>query len=74
MSFFQTELDTMYLREEHRGLLPMLSPETQVKAVQGHAPITTKLIFHRLFKSSVVNETKQNITSDPMNRLVSFHL
>lgn len=74
MAFFQTDIDPIYLREEHREISPIMSIQTQAKSVQTNTPlVTTKLLFHQLFKGSV-NESSQSITSDPMNRLVSFHL
>lgn len=83
MAFFQTDLDPIYLREKHRDTLPRKHNTDMVsKQQQQLATITTTMpsnfattkIFHHLFKGSSVNEKCSSITSDPINRLVSFHL
>jgi hypothetical protein len=87
MAFFQTDLDPIYLREKHREILPRKHNNDMVsKQQQQLATITTTnsntipsnfattKIFHHLFKGSSVNEKCSSITSDPINRLISFHL
>lgn len=80
MAFFQTDLDPIYLREKHRETLPlklnngMVTKQQQQTMMATPTYFTTTKIFHYLFKGSPIKENCSRITSDPMNRLVSFHL
>jgi hypothetical protein len=77
MAFFQTDLDPLYLREKHRDTLQQrpinnIASSTQEEMQQSRKKHEFK--FSDIFKSSTSLQEGPRITSDPMNRLVSFHL
>lgn len=86
MAFFQTDLDPIYLREQHRGdtLLVKKNPAMTTSATTPHsqtqehlsklpATLTATKLFQHFFKGSI-KEKQPSVTSDPMNRFISFHL
>lgn len=79
MTFFRTDIDPIHLGQNNQDILPMaynapMQEQQQQSSTNTTNPpaIVTKL-FQHLFKGST-NKTDTRITSDPMNRLVSFHL
>lgn len=90
MAFFQGDLDPIYLREQHKKQVDstskhntdQLSPENlqileqqqQQQQVEQTIPFTTTKLFHHYFQRSRKDPKETSITTDPMNRLVSFHL
>lgn len=70
MTFFQADVDPIHLREKHQDNVP-LKPNSTLPT-QPSSTLVGKL-FQNFFKGST-NNTNSRITSDPMNRLVSFHL
>lgn len=81
MAFF-LDLDPLHLREQHNNNNNNKEETASRKHIkqqlqqqqQQVASFTTTKIFHHSFKGSIVGEDRSRITSDPMNRLVSFHL
>jgi hypothetical protein len=80
MSFFQGDLDPIYLREQYRQVCLIKHSDklseglkTRQQQVEQSSFTTTKL-FHHLFKRTLNEPKPTTITTDPMNRLVSFHL
>lgn len=80
MAFFQTDLDPIYLREQHRDTLPrktnlaMTTSQPQEQHLsKTPTPLTTTKLFQHFFKGSY-KEKQPSVTSDPMNRFISFHL
>lgn len=82
MAFFQCDIDPIYLRENHRQVLPLKQqPPSQIDQQQQQEQQQTSLlitsskrIFQHLFKTSPDDKRPKTATTDPMNRLVSFHL
>jgi hypothetical protein len=81
MAFFQGDLDPIYLREQYKQVCSTkhgdrLSEtlQTRQEQVEQTSSFTTTNLFHHLFKRSLNEPKATTITTDPMNRLVSFHL
>ncbi|GAN04511.1 hypothetical protein MAM1_0065c03971 [Mucor ambiguus] len=81
MAFFQSDLDPIYLRENHRQVLfsKQQSPsQIDLQQQQQQQPslfiTSSKRVFQHLFKTSPDDKRPNTATTDPMNRLVSFHL
>lgn len=80
MTFLQSDLDPIYLRENHRQALPLKQSSNQIDQQQHQQQQSTLLItssnriFQHLFKTSSNDKKPKTITTDPINRLVSFHL
>ncbi|KAG2235810.1 hypothetical protein INT48_003922 [Thamnidium elegans] len=77
MTFFQTDIDPILLRQKHQDILPMtynasMQAQQQQSSLSTNPPAIVTKLFQHLFKGST-NKTDTRITSDPMNRLVSFH-
>lgn len=82
MTFFRTDI---HLAQNNQDTLPMTYLQAQQQQQQSSSSTTTTTstttnppavvtkLFQHLFKDST-NKTDTRITSDPMNRLVSFHL
>lgn len=68
MAFSQIDIDPIYLREQHKQNTTE-KPKPETKRPEIH-------ILKQLFlKNPVTDEKKtKNITTDPINRLISFHL
>lgn len=86
MAFFQTDLDPIYLREQHRDTtyLVKTNPAMTTTTTTTHSQaqeqlsklpttLTTTKLFQHFFKGSI-KEKQPSVTSDPMNRFISFHL
>ncbi|KAK4513439.1 INCENP_ARK-bind domain-containing protein [Mucor velutinosus] len=80
MAFFQSDLDPIYLRENHRQVL-FSKQQSSSQIDQQHLQQQPSLfitsstrVFQHLFKTSPDEKKPKTATTDPMNRLVSFHL
>ncbi|OBZ82977.1 hypothetical protein A0J61_08973 [Choanephora cucurbitarum] len=71
MAFFQTDIDPIYLREQHRKVMTTeKQPIKQASQIPQH-----QTLFQILFSTTPFEiKPRSTITTDSMNRLVSFYL
>lgn len=75
MAFFQTDLEPIYLRENHNRQKLIVKNSKQTSSTQPTHENTYKWSFESFFGITKNNDSsKSQITTESMNRLVSFHL